>query len=110
MRRALEGGPATPSNHFLVILQGQVTMLGRRDAIPATVGPVWLPPCVQHHAEHYYNHSGTVRHAGEGCCHAYHFTPYGSPSTASSSLSEDATASYYTPTLGATTVQVQDTP
>jgi hypothetical protein len=108
--RALEGGPATPSNHFLVNLQGQVITLGRRDAIPATVGRVWPPPCSQHHAGHCFNHSGAVRHAGAGRCHTYHCTPYGSPSTTSSSLFEDATASYYAPTLEATTVRVQDTP
>jgi hypothetical protein len=39
-RRALEGGPGTPSNCFLVTLQDQVVTLGRRDAIPATIGPV----------------------------------------------------------------------
>jgi hypothetical protein len=41
--RALEGGPVTPSNHFLVNLQGQAMMLGRRNAIPATVGPARPP-------------------------------------------------------------------
>jgi hypothetical protein len=35
--RALEGGPAAPSKCFPVTLQGQVMMLGRRGAIPATV-------------------------------------------------------------------------
>jgi hypothetical protein len=45
-RRTLEGGPATPSNHFLVNLQGQAITLGRRNAIPATVGPVLPPPCL----------------------------------------------------------------
>jgi hypothetical protein len=44
--RALEGGPATPSNRFLVNLQGQAMTLGRRDTIPATVGPVRPPPCL----------------------------------------------------------------
>jgi hypothetical protein len=42
-RRALEGGPATPSNPSLMTLQGQTMTSGRRDAIPATVGPVWPP-------------------------------------------------------------------
>jgi hypothetical protein len=84
--------------------------LGRRDAIPATVGCVRLPPCSQHHSGHCYNHSGVVRHAGVGRRHAYYCAPYGSPSTASSSLSEDATASHYATTLEATTVRVQDTP
>jgi hypothetical protein len=109
-RRTLEGGPATPSNHFLVSLQDQVMTLGRRDAIPATVGRVRPPPCSQHNARHCYNHSGTVRRAGAGHRHAYHCTPYGSPSMASSSLSEDAAASHYAPTLEATTVRVQGTP
>jgi hypothetical protein len=42
-RRALEEGPVTPSNYFLVNLQGQVMTLGRQDAIPATVGSVQRP-------------------------------------------------------------------
>jgi hypothetical protein len=108
--RALKGGPATPSNHFLVNLQGQVMTLRRRDTIPATVGPVRLPPCSQHHARHYYNHSGAVRHAGTGRRHACHCIPYGSSSTASSSPSEDATVNHCAPTLEAATVRVQDTP
>jgi hypothetical protein len=108
--RALEGGPATPSNRFLVNLQGQVMTLGRQDAIPATIGCVRPPPCSQHRAGHCYNHSGVVRHTGAGRRHAYLCTPYGSPSTASSSLSEDATTSHCAPTLEATTVRVQDTP
>jgi hypothetical protein len=91
-------------------LQGQVMTLGRRDAIPATVGPVRPPPCSQHNAGHCYNHSGAVRHAGVGRRHAYHCIPYGSPSTASSSLSEDATGNHCAPTLEATTVRVQDMP
>jgi hypothetical protein len=45
-RRTLEGGPVTPSNHFLVNLQGQAMTLGRQNAIPATVGPVRPPPCL----------------------------------------------------------------
>jgi hypothetical protein len=108
-RRALEEGPATPSKHFLVNLQGQAKMLGRRDAIPATVGPVRPPPCLQHHAGHCYNHSGAVAHAGTGRRHACHCIPYGSPSTASSSPSEGATANHYALTLEAATVRVQDT-
>jgi hypothetical protein len=109
-RRALEGGPATPSNHFLVNLQGQVVTLGRRDAIPTTVGPVRPPPCSQHHAGHCYNHSDAVRHAGAGHRHACHCIPYGSSSTASSSPFEDATVNHCAPTLEAATVRVQDTP
>jgi hypothetical protein len=84
--------------------------LGRRDAIPATVGPVRPPPCTQHHARHCYNHSDVVRHAGTGRRHARHCIPYGSPSTASSSPPEDATVNHYAPTLEAATVRVQDTP
>jgi hypothetical protein len=82
-------------------------MLGRRDAIPTTVGPVRPPPCVQCHAKRCYNHSGAVRHAGMG---RRHCIPYGSTSTASISLSEDATANHYASTLEATTVRVQDAP
>jgi hypothetical protein len=63
-RRALSGGPATPSNPFLVTLQGQSVTSGRQDAIPATVGPVRPPPCLWHHARHCCNNSGAVEHAG----------------------------------------------
>jgi hypothetical protein len=109
-RRALEGGPATPSNCFLVNLQGKTMTLGRWDAIPATVGPVRPTPCLQHHAGHCCNNSSAVGHAGTGHRHACHCIPYGSPSTASSSLTEDATADYYALTLEAATVRVQDRP
>jgi hypothetical protein len=109
-RRALKGGPATPSSHFLVNLQGQIMTLGRRDAIPATVGPVRPPPCSQHHAGHCYNHSGAVGDAGTERRHACYCIPYGSPSTASSSPSEDTTVNHYAPALEAATVRVQDMP
>jgi hypothetical protein len=109
-RRALEGGPATPSNHFLMNPQGQTMTLGRRDAIPATVGPVRPPPCLQHHAGHCYNNSSAVGHAGTGRRHVCRYIPYGSPSTASSSPFEDAPANHYALTLEAATVWVRDTP
>jgi hypothetical protein len=109
-RRPLEGGPATPSNHFLANLQGQTMTLGRWDAIPATVGPVRPPPCLQHHAGHCYNNSGAVEHAGTRRRHTCHCTSYGSPSTASSSPSEDAPANHYALAHEAATVRVKDTP
>jgi hypothetical protein len=109
-RRTLEGGPVTPSNPFLVTLQGQSVTSGRRDAIPATVGPVRPPPCLWHHARHCCNNSGAVEHAGTGRRHACHCTPYGSPSTASSSPPEDATANHYAFTLETAPVQVRDAP
>jgi hypothetical protein len=83
--------------------------LGRRDTIPATIGPVQPPPCLQHHAGHCYNHSSAVRHAGTGRRHACHYIPYGSPPTAPLSLCEDAAVSRYAPTLEAATVRVQGT-
>jgi hypothetical protein len=84
--------------------------LGRRDAIPVTVGPVRPPPCLQHHAGHCYNNPVAFGHAGTGRRHACHCIPYKSPSTASSSPSEDATDNHYALTLEATTVRAQDTP
>jgi hypothetical protein len=108
--RALEGGPAAPSNPSLVNLQGQTVTSGRRNAIPTTVGPVRPPPYLQHHAGHCYNNSGAVGHAGTGRRHACHCTPYGSPSTASLSPSGDAPANHCAFTLEAATVRVQDTP
>jgi hypothetical protein len=108
--RALEGGPATPSNCFLVTLQGQVVTLGRRGTIPATVSCRRLPPCVRHHAGHCGNSSGTVRHAGTGRRHACHCISYGSSSATSSSPPGDITANHCAPTLEATTVRVQYTP
>jgi hypothetical protein len=93
-RRALTGGPGTPSNCFLVTLQGQVVTLGWRDAIPATVGCSRPPPWVQHHAGHCGNSSGAVRHAGTGRRHACHCIPYGSSSATSSSPPGDITANH----------------
>jgi hypothetical protein len=71
--------------------------LGRRDAIPSTIGPMRPPPCSQHHAGYCYNRSGAVRHTGTGRRHACHCIPYGSPSTASPSPYEDATVNHYAP-------------
>jgi hypothetical protein len=109
-RRALEGGPATPSNPSLMNPQGQTMTSGRRDAIPATIGPVRPPLCLQRHAGHCYNNSGAVGHAGTGRCHACRCIAYESPSTASSSPSEDATANHYAFTLEVAPVQVWDAP
>jgi hypothetical protein len=108
--RALEGGPATPSNPSLMNLQGQIMTSGRRDTIPATVVPVRPPPCLQRHARHCYNNSSAVGHAGTGRHHACHCTPYVPPSTASSSPPEDATANHYAFTLEAAPVQVRNAP
>jgi hypothetical protein len=84
--------------------------LDRRDAIPATVGPVRPPPCLQHHAGRCNNNFIAVEHAGMGRRHACRCISYGSPSTVSLSPYEDATANHYALTLEAATVQVQDTP
>jgi hypothetical protein len=109
-RHTLEGEPTTPSNHFLMNLQGQIMTLGRQDAIPTTVGPVRPPPCLRHHAGHCCNNSIAVGRTGTGRRHACHCIPYGSPSTASSSPSADATVNHYALTLEAAAVRVQDTP
>jgi hypothetical protein len=75
------------------------------------VRPVGTPsPPLWHHAGHCYNNSGAVERAGTGRRHACHCTPYGSPSTASSSPPEDATANHYAFTLETAPVQVRDAP
>jgi hypothetical protein len=75
------------------------------------VRPAGAPsPPLWHHAEHCYNNSGVVGHAGTGRRNACHCTPYGSPSTTSSSPSEDATANHYAFTLEVAPVQVRDAP
>jgi hypothetical protein len=109
-RRALEGGPATPSNPSLMNLQGQTMTSGRRDTILATVGPVRPPPCLQHRAGRCYNNFSAVGHAGTGRRHACHCIPYGSPSTASSRPYEGIPANHYAFTLEAAPVPVRDTP
>jgi hypothetical protein len=92
--RALEGGPATPSKCFPVTLQGQVKMLGRRGAIPATFNCRQPPPRVQPHAEHCGNSSSAVRRARTGRHHACHCVPYGSSSATPSSPPEGITANH----------------
>jgi hypothetical protein len=73
------------------------------------VKPVGTPsPPLWHHARHCCNNSSAVEHAGTGRRHACHCALYGSPSTASSSPSEDATANHYAFTLEAASVQVRD--
>jgi hypothetical protein len=109
-RRALEGGPATPSKCFRVTLQGQDVTLGRQGAIPATVNGRRPPPRVQPHVGHYGNSSGTVKRAGTGRRHDYYCIPYGSTSATPSSPPGVITVILCTPTLEATTVRVQDTP
>jgi hypothetical protein len=84
--------------------------VGRRDAIPTTIGPVRPPPCTQHHARHCCDHSGAAGRAGKGRRHACRCTPYGLTSTTTSSPPEDTTVNRYAPTLEAATVRVQDAP
>jgi hypothetical protein len=96
-RRALEGGPATPSICFPVTSQGQVKTLGQRGAIPATINYRRPPPRVQHHAGHCGNSSGAVRRAGTGRHHACHCIPYGSSSATPSNPPEDITANHSYP-------------
>jgi hypothetical protein len=109
-RRALEGGPVTPSNHFRVNLQGQAMTLGRRDAIPTTVDPLRPPPVPAAPRRALLQQLHRCRRTGTGRRHACHCVPYGSPSTASSSPSEDATSNHYALILEAAIVRVQDTP
>jgi hypothetical protein len=99
-RRALEEGPAAPSN------PSHDFAGSNHDVRPAGAPS----PPLQCHAGHCYNNSGAVEHAGTGRRHVCHCTPYGSPSTTSSSPSEDALANHYAITLEAAPVQVPDTP
>jgi hypothetical protein len=67
-------------------------------------------PSPQIQAECWTLYFSAVEHAGTGLRHACHCTPYGSPSTASSSPRGDAPVNHCAFTLEAAPVQVQDTP
>jgi hypothetical protein len=110
MRRALEGGPVAPSNSSLVNLQGQAMTSGWRERHPRHCWTCAAVPAPAAPRGHCYNNSDAVEHAGTGRRHACHCTPYGSPSTASSSLSKGAPANHYAFTLEAAPVQVRDAP
>jgi hypothetical protein len=97
-RRAVEGGPTTPSKRFPVTLQGQVVALGRRGAIPATVNGRRPPPREQPHVGHCGNSSGAVKRAGTRRRHDYHCIPYGSTSVTPSSPPGVITVILYAPT------------
>jgi hypothetical protein len=96
-RRALEGGPATPSIRF--------------SCDPAGLGggarPVGRHPC---HAGRCGNNSSTVGRAGMGRRLTCHCAPYGPTSAAPSSPSEDIAVVRCSSTLEAATVRVRDTP
>jgi hypothetical protein len=108
--RTLERGLVAPSNPPLVTLQGRTMTSGRRERHTVAVSPVRPSPPLQCHAVQYCNHSNAVKHAGMGRRHAYHSTPYGSPSTAPSGLLGDTPVNRYASTLEAAPVQVQGTP
>jgi hypothetical protein len=109
-RRALEGGPAAPSNPLLVTPQGQIVMSGRRERHPRRCQSCAAIPALLRHSEHCYNYSDVVEHAGTGRRHACYCASYGSSSTAPSSPPGDAPVNHHASTLEVAPVQAQGTP
>jgi hypothetical protein len=112
-RRALEGGPAEPSNAFPVTTQGYAVTSGRRERSSPSLSVL----CG--HPRHYSTTPGTATtsptllgRTGAGRRHACHCTSYGPPWMAASSRPADngRTANLYTTALEAAPVRAQDAP
>jgi hypothetical protein len=113
MRQALEGGPAEPSNAFLVTTQGYSMTSGRRERPSSSLSVLCghPRPC-----------SATPRtatalltlleHTGTGHRHTCHCASYGCPLTAPSNRPTGGgrTANLYATTLKAAPVRAQDAP
>jgi hypothetical protein len=112
-RRALEGGPAEPSNAFPVTTQGYVVTSGRWQRSSPSLSVL----C--DHPRHCSTTPGTAStsptllgRTGAGRRHACHCPSYGPPWTAPSSrpANNGRTANLYTTTLEAALVRAQDAP
>jgi hypothetical protein len=112
-RRALEGGPAAPSNAFSVITQGHIVTSGRRDRSSQSLSAL----CG--HPRHCSTTPSTVTTspmllecAGTRRRHYCHCATYGPPSTAPSNQPTDGgrPTKHYAATLEAAPVQAQGVP
>jgi hypothetical protein len=112
-RRALEGGPAEPSNAFPVTTQDHAVTSSRWERS----SPSLSAPCS--HPQHCSATPGTattsptlLERTGTGRRNACHCNSYGPPLTTPSSrpVGSGRTANLYTATLEAAPVQAQDTP
>jgi hypothetical protein len=112
-RRALERGPAEPSNALSVITQGYAMTSGRRERSSPSLSTLCGQP---RHCSAMSRTAATLstllRCTGTGRHHTYRCTLYGPPSTTPSSLSadDDRTANRYATTLEAAPVRAQDVP
>jgi hypothetical protein len=113
MRRALEGGPAEPSNAFPVTTQDYAVTSGRRERS----SPSLLDLCG--HPRHCSATPGTamtsptlLERTGTGRRHACHCTSYGPSLMAPSSRPTGGgrTTNLYTTTLEVAPIRAQDTP
>jgi hypothetical protein len=112
-RRALERGPAEPSNAFPVTTQGYAVTSDRQERSPPSLSAL----CG--HPRHCSATPGTattspmlLERTGMGRRHACHYTSYGPPLTAPSSRPAGSvrTADLYATTLEVAPVRAQDTP
>jgi hypothetical protein len=110
MRRALEGGPAEPSNAFSMTAQNYAAMSGQWERSSLS------PSALCGHPLHCSATPGTamtsptlLERTGIGRRHARHCTSYGPPLTAPSSRPADSgrTTNLYTTTLEAAPVRAQ---
>jgi hypothetical protein len=112
-RRALEGGPAEPSNAFPVTTQGYAVTSGRRERPSPSLSVLCghprhcsAPPRTATTSPTLLGHTGTGRRRARHC------TSYGPPWTSPSNRPADngRTANLYTTTLEAAPVRAQDGP
>jgi hypothetical protein len=112
-RRALQGGPAGPSNAFRVTTQGYVVTSGRRERPSPSLSAL----CG--HPRHCSATPGTVttsptllERTGTGRRRAHHCAAYGPPLTAPSNRPAGGgqTTNHYAATLEAAPVRAQDAP
>jgi hypothetical protein len=112
-RRALEGGPAAPSNAFFRDYTGPHRDVRPAGAVlPVAVNPVRPSPPLPHHAEHCDDIPMLLECTGTRRRHDRHCAVYGPPvdDTLESARGGGPTTNHYVATLEAAPVRAQDMP